>query len=199
MEGIINRYIGSVAFGGNKVENTGMDLEKALRKAIAKRDEDRIRQIYSEIFEKYRRLVYAVCFDILGNEEDAEDASCEAFLSLYEKLGPDFEFNSIKYYLLNTSRYISYSKKKEKERFSEELKEEDVGFSEDFITNLEMQETLKMMREVLNDEEMSLVLEHILEERTFREMAERRGVSEYSISGKYKRALDKVKKRRKRK
>lgn len=199
MEGIINGYIGSVAFGGNKVENTGMDLEKALRKAIAKRDEDKIRQIYSEIFEKYRRLVYAVCFDILGNEEDAEDASYEAFLSLYEKLGPDFEFDSIKYYLLNTSRYISYSKKREKERFSEDFKDENVGFSEDFITNLEMQETIKMMMEVLNDEEMSLVLEHILEEKTFREMAERRGVSEYSISGKYKRALDKVKERRKRK
>lgn len=180
-------------------ENTRMDLQKALRKAIARGDEEKIRLIYAEIFEKYRRLVYAVCFDILGNKEDAEDVSYEAFLSLYEKLGPDFEFSSIKYYLLNTSRYLSYSKKREGEKLAPDFKDDSIGYSEDFIANLDKEESLRIMKEALSDEELVIVIEHILEERTFKEMGERRGVSENSISGKYKRALDKIKERRKRK
>lgn len=196
-EATIDSDIGFMAFGRSMWENTPMDLQKALRKAIAKRDEEKIRLIYSEIFEKYRKLVYAVCFDILGSKEEAEDASYEAFLSLYEKFGPNFEFSSIKYYLLNTSRYISYGRKREMEKISGEFPDETIGYSDDFLANMEKQESLKLIKELLNDEELSIVIEHILEERTFKEMANRRGVSEYSISGKYKRALDKIKERRK--
>lgn len=180
-----------------KWENSSMNLQKALRKAIARGDKEKIKEIYSIIFERYRRLVYVVCFEILGNKEDAEDASYDSFLSLYEKLGPGFEFSTIKYYLLNTAKYISYAKKKEKERFCDDFKEDASGMSEDIVAILDKQDSLKILKESLNEEELHIVLEHIIEEKTFKEMAEERGVSEYSVSGKYKRALDKVKERRK--
>lgn len=41
---------------------------------------------YRELYERYARLVRAVCYDATGNLADAQDLSQEVFLLAYEKL-----------------------------------------------------------------------------------------------------------------
>lgn len=42
---------------------------------------------FSEIYEKAERYVYATCYGILHNKEDAEDAMQETFLAFYNNIG----------------------------------------------------------------------------------------------------------------
>jgi RNA polymerase sigma-70 factor (ECF subfamily) len=44
------------------------------------------RTAFSNIVEKYQRPVYNLCYRMLGNAEDAEDAAQEAFIRAYAKL-----------------------------------------------------------------------------------------------------------------
>lgn len=171
-----------------------MSWEKKLAQALKRGDGDEVWKVCSEIFDEYHRLVFAVSYQILGDREDAEDASQEAFVSFFSKLDSQKEFSSIKYYLLSSARFISYRIKREKETREEEFPEERLGFSEDITKRLDESQAMQALQASLTEEEFALVLEHVLEEKTFREIAEERGVSENSISSKYKRTLDKARK-----
>lgn len=59
------------------------DDEKALIAAAAEGDE----HAFSEIVERYQKPVYNLCYRLLGNHGDAEDASQEVFMKAYRGLG----------------------------------------------------------------------------------------------------------------
>ena len=42
---------------------------------------------FVELYNKSERMVYAVCFGILNNEDDAFDAMQETYLTVYKKIG----------------------------------------------------------------------------------------------------------------
>ena len=58
------------------------DDERALITAAAEGDDD----AFSEIVERYQKPVYNLCFRLLQNHGDAEDASQEAFMKAYRGL-----------------------------------------------------------------------------------------------------------------
>lgn len=58
------------------------DEDQALITAAAEGDDD----AFSEIVERYQRPVYNLCYRLLGNRGDAEDASQEAFMKAYKGL-----------------------------------------------------------------------------------------------------------------
>ena len=58
------------------------DDDKDLITAAAEGDDD----AFSEIVERYQRPVYNLCYRLLGNHGDAEDASQEAFMKAYKGL-----------------------------------------------------------------------------------------------------------------
>ena len=59
------------------------DDEKALINAAANGDDD----AFTKIVERYQKPVYNLCYRLLGNHGDAEDASQEAFMKAYRGLG----------------------------------------------------------------------------------------------------------------
>ena len=42
---------------------------------------------FTEIYEKSQRLVYTTCLGILNNEQDAEEATQDTYLKVYENIG----------------------------------------------------------------------------------------------------------------
>ncbi len=59
------------------------DDEKALINAAVNGDDD----AFTNIVERYQKPVYNLCYRLLGNHGDAEDASQEAFMKAYRGLG----------------------------------------------------------------------------------------------------------------
>lgn len=58
------------------------DDERALISAAGKGDDE----AFGEIVERYQKPVYNLCYRLLGNHGDAEDASQEAFMKAYKGL-----------------------------------------------------------------------------------------------------------------
>jgi len=170
-----------------------MKIEERLRAALDRGDETSIRQVFEEIYSSYSRLAFFVARQILG-EEDAEDAVSEAFVSFFDNLASKRDVRNIKYYLLNSVKFISYRKKKEAEKklaFDDDLLSDDKGV--DVAKNLDNVEMLGEIKDVLTPSEMHLLVEHLELGKTFREIALEEKTTGSSISSKYKRTLDKLK------
>ena len=158
---------------------------------------EEIRDLSSRLYETYSRLAYNVAFSILGNEEEAKDAVGEAFVSFLSNLNDVGKIKSIKYYLLSSIRYISYRQKKEGERtrpFDEDsdcfLKEEPLSETLDAIA------LLALVKKILTKEEIVIVLSHLEEGMCFRKIAVLLHQTPDAISGKYTRAIGKIRKAR---
>ena len=66
----------------NKEDNSIFEEYERLIKAFRDGDEN----AFSEIYEKSKRMVYTSCYGILNNEEDAEDAMQETYITAVNKL-----------------------------------------------------------------------------------------------------------------
>jgi RNA polymerase sigma-70 factor (ECF subfamily) len=53
---------------------------------LVERTRDGDRRAFSELVRRHQAVVYRSCYRILGNREDAKDASQEAFVRAYRKL-----------------------------------------------------------------------------------------------------------------
>ena len=63
-------------------DNSLFDEYETLLKAYRSGDEN----AFSDIYEKSKRFVYATCYGILNNEEEAEDAMQETYLAVFSNL-----------------------------------------------------------------------------------------------------------------
>lgn len=170
-----------------------MKIEERLRKALDSGDKAAIRLVLEEIYSSYSRLAFFVAKQIL-EEEDAEDAVSEAFVSFFNNLSAKRDVKNVKYYLLNSVKFICYHKKKEAEKklsYDDDLVSG--GEEIDVAKKLDEAEMLSEIKDVLNSEEAHLLIEHLEFGKTFQEIAAEEKTTGSSISSKYKRALDKLK------
>ncbi|NLM49796.1 MAG: sigma-70 family RNA polymerase sigma factor [Clostridiaceae bacterium] len=83
--------------------------EKELIKRIKKQDEEAFR----ELVDLYKNKIYSLCFSMLKNEHDAEDAAQETFIKVYTKIGK-FKEDSTLYtwiYKIATNTCLDYIRK----------------------------------------------------------------------------------------
>lgn len=67
---------------GLKLSNL-RDLDDSALVERIQYDDDR--RAFSELVRRHQGVVYRLCYRVLGNREDARDASQEAFLRAYNK------------------------------------------------------------------------------------------------------------------
>ena len=142
------------------------------------------------IYNKYASLVYYVSFEILKSNEDAEDIVNETFLKMYSSRKELKEYQSVKYFLLAISKNLSinlYNKKILTCSLDVEIPSNDMPFDE-------LLEFKNKYKDVLTEEELSIVMDHLLCDFKFKEIAMIKNTTTDSISGKYRRALEKLKK-----
>lgn len=60
-------------------------------------------QSFSCLVAKYEQMAFTIAFRIIGNREEAEEATQDAFLKMYRAL-PDFHFESKFLYLVLSHR-----------------------------------------------------------------------------------------------
>ncbi len=98
-------------------------------------------------------------------------------------------YKKIKYYLLTTCKNLSINLLKKNNKY-EQLDNEIACFDQ----KNEFNTYIDKFKEYLNEEELELIIYKFLYDFTFKDIANEQGVSIDSISSKYKRTLDKVKK-----
>jgi len=146
---------------------------------------------FNSIYDKYSFLVFYVAFEIVRHKEDAEDITDETFLRMYENRKSLKKSKNLKYYLVTIAKNLAINLQKSKSRYVAYDDTIDSGQKE---THDDFDLYIMTFKEFLDEEEISLVVYKFLYEYTFKEIAAIKKVTINSVSSKYKRTLDKIRK-----
>ena len=138
--------------------------EKQLIMALKKGDE----KAFELLYERYRRLVYFVIFNVLKNPETSEEIMQDTFLKMYHNI-QGFDGRYFQAWLLKIAKNLALNQYQKDQKYQK------------FIDNLNVQEadgdraTLNMMdelAEILNDNEYEVVILTIIYRLKQREIAQ---------------------------
>ena len=162
-----------------KLSNITRELDDG---ALAERARDGSRRAFSELVRRHQAVVYRSCYRILGNREDAKDASQEAFVRAYRKLDTFRGGSTFRTWMLRVAMNVSLN-----ERGRRELPRAHVGFAESVAgpespeAELMSSEAATQVHQALQlvrpDHRAAIVLRD-LEGLTYRETAEVLGITE---------------------
>lgn len=154
---------------------------------------EKAERAFEEIYREYSYLVYYISLKIVRRREIACEVTNESFLKFFENRDNIKSGKNIKYYLVVTAKNLSINALK-KENLSvrsdfleEEREEKEEGEKDEFADYVEK------FRSFLSEEEIELVVLHLLYGFKFREIAAEKNVGVNAVSSKYKRTLDKIK------
>lgn len=158
----------------------------ALKSSSRKVMEDAFNMIYQE----YVYLIFYVSLKIVKNNVVAEDITNETFMQFYLNKDRLNENKNLKYYLVYIAKNLSLNciDKQQKETILAETIDIQSTSTNDFKSYLQK------FKNFLNEEELELLIYHYLYNFTFKEIAKEKNVTVNSISSKFKRTLDKIKK-----
>ena len=74
---------------------------------LVERTQDGDRRAFSELVRRYQAVVYRSCYRILGDREDAKDASQEAFIRAYRRLDTFRGRGAFKSWILRIAMNVS--------------------------------------------------------------------------------------------
>ncbi len=147
---------------------------------------------FNRIYQEYAYLVYYVSLKIVRQSSIAEEITNEVFYQFFVNKNEIQADKNLKYYLVTISKNLSFnylSSQKDVVELNEELllntQNNDQDHFDDYI---------QQFKDFLNEEEVDILVLHFLYGFTFKEIASEKKVSTDSISSKYRRTMQKVKK-----
>jgi RNA polymerase sigma-70 factor, ECF subfamily len=157
-------------------------LVKSRIKAIKKGDQN----AYAEIVEIYKNKVYQLCYRMLGNRHEAEDAAQEAFIRAYiniDTYNPNMKFSSWLYRIATNLSIDRIRKKKPDFYLDAEVSGTDgltmysqfastEASPEDALESLELQETVQKAILKLPEKYRSVIVLKYIEELSLQEISE---------------------------
>jgi RNA polymerase sigma factor (sigma-70 family) len=160
---------------------------------------------FTEIYEKSKRLVYATCYGILNNKEDAEDAMQETYINLYNKIGTLEDDKSFLEWLKRMASNKALDKRKsikDESSFDEvvegkDYSDEDIDLEhlpESLIMEKDKRDTFyKIMRNELSDAQFQTIFLHYYDELPLVDIADLMNCSIETVRSRLKSARAKLK------
>ena len=163
-----------------------MNVEKELHRALSSSDKRQLESVYGRCYDEYHGLVAFVLRDYLKDARDVEDLVDETFLRFfsYENKGG---VDSIKAFLVQTAKNLALDQLRKKEVVP--LEEEDAA------TIDPMQSFLLDLHACLDEEEMNLLYDYYVYDRTAKDMAKERNCSVSAIRMQASRLKKKIRQR----
>ena len=166
-----------------------MSLTKKLFIAYKSGNCKKIEQLFSLIYNEYADLVFFIVSKYVRQYENIEEITDDVFVQLFNHLDNIDPNKDIKYYLMTSAKNSSLNflkSHKQEEIFDENI--EDYNYSYDSHYYLLIEEWKK----VLSNEEIELILEHVIEGFSLRELALNSNKSSNTIKSIYRRAIKKL-------
>ena len=171
-----------------------MSMEQKLRLALKFADEQMIHETFNEIYITYGKLVYFTISKYIENSNDIEDLTQEVFLNFFNRLN-NTEIKNIKYYLVTSAKNtaINFLRNKKIEfELDERILFETLCEKDEGNSCIEIIKDLKLF---LNNEEVYIILQHTLYDKSFKEISNECGKHISTIMTKYYRSISKIRKR----
>lgn len=169
-----------------------MNNDKELIHKIKKASEIEKNELLEEIYKDYYKLVCFVISRYIKNRLDVEEIANDTFLKLYQNL---FSIKtSIKYYLTTIAKNLSLDYLK-KENNKIVLDDELIYSIKDnnYNSNENYQEIIEYLENILSKNEVTIVLNHIVYDITFKKLSKTLKIPENSVKTIYYRAINKIK------
>lgn len=168
-----------------------MTPEEQLKEYSKRGDTDRLDSLFSRLYQDYSGLVGFVVSQYISSSDMVRSIINESFLKLFENRN---EVTNIKYYLVSVAKHQAINEAKWQHRKVPWDDSLDKGYEPSEYSSIEYQLTLKRLREIISEEDLGIVLSHLIDDKTFKEIANDLGSKEGSIRTRYNRALKKVRK-----
>ncbi len=165
-----------------------MKEEKELKKLIKSNDAVALRNYFSFLYTKYYKLVCFAISKYVNKKEDVEDLADESFINVFNNIGSID--SSFKYYLIRTANNIASNFVKKKQ-FVVAEDEEQISSVEDNLSSLSYDELISKLEKCLKPIEIDVIIKHVLEGYTFKELANEYGFKEKKVSSMYFYAIKK--------
>jgi RNA polymerase sigma-70 factor (ECF subfamily) len=158
------------------------NLRKLNDSVLVQRTRNGDRRAFSELVRRHQYVVYRSCYRILGDREDARDASQEAFIRAYRKLDTFGGHSAFRTWMLRVAMNVSLN-----ELGRRKLPRTDIALVEDLPgpeapeTELMKSDAAAQLREALQlvqPNHRAAVVLRDLEGLTYRETAESLGIAE---------------------
>lgn len=145
---------------------------------------------FNIIYKEYSYLIFYVALKIVKDNDLAHEITNETFMKFFINKDLIDGHKNIKYYLVTTAKNLSLNHIKKQERIVE-LHD---NFSYEINVSNDFNNYIDKFKDFLNEEELELIIYHLLYDFTFKEIAKEKHTSINVISSKYQRAILKVKK-----
>ena len=140
------------------------------------------------VYKKTYPLLFRLCFDVLGQKQDAEDAALDAYVKVLESQTAFANANQFLSYLCVSAKNLALNLAKSRREIMP-LEEEMVGDNEPKSID---EALLNKVREILGEEDFELLKLHSVDNLSFPVIANIQGGSASSCRGRYFRALKKL-------
>ncbi len=155
---------------------------------------------FEELVSRYRKRVYGICYRMAGNAEDAEDWAQECFLRIYRQLRHYEPTRPFQPWALrvaaNMCLNLGRSKMRRQRKMEVALTEVDGTLDESdpvrFVISREQERHVRLAVETLSPLVKQAVVLRVMEDLSFRELAEVLGVPLQTAASRVRRGLDQV-------
>lgn len=165
-----------------------MSYEVELISALRSNDINKLQEIFKNIYEAYYKLVYFCAGNFLNNKEDIEDVTQEVFINFFNNLEHINVGGSIKYYLTRSARNLSINYLKKNSKIVDNY-----DLSNEGTYELRTNELFDFIKRSLDKDEKEIIIRHVLEGYSLKEIAKLNHQNINTIKSKYRRALEKLK------
>lgn len=168
-----------------------MKLEVKLKYALKTKDEKIINQVFEEIYYEYGHLVGFVISKYISSKNDIEELINDVFLSFFNNLDK-IKLQNIKAYLTKTAknRAIDFLRKENNKKY---ILENEIVLASGDNDNSLYSILIRNMKQVLTDEEVNIVIDHVVYDMSFKVIAKNSNKPVSTISTKYYQAINKCK------
>lgn len=165
-------------------------VESLLFSVLRNGNEKEIREQYENIYKNYYKLVYFCVAKYINNEETIKDLTNESFLLLFENI--EKVNSNVKYYLLTTAKNVAkaYLKNNNNIIIVEDSLLINIPYN-NTKSNEVYSDLINDMKKVLTEREVEIIIFHIIDEMSFKELEKKYNIKAKTINKIYERAIKK--------
>lgn len=170
-----------------------MNSDKDIIRALKSNNYDIQNHAFEVLYNKYSRLIYVCINRYVQTKEDTEELTQDVFLKVYNSRDRLDETRNIKYYLTVTARNTALDFLKKK-RLQYDNNEESINQFPDQEVQSNYLDIVASLEQYLSKEEIAIIMDKLICDYTFKEIADMRKMPIGTVMSKYSRAIKKFKK-----
>lgn len=167
-----------------------MNDDRRILKNLKSNNQVNVHEAFEEIYKKYYKLVFFVINKYVPIVEDSEDLTNEVFIKVFNNLNVLSEKRNIKYYIMTIAKNMSINFIRDasvKDKYLKRIEIEQTACRESHYLSI-----LHSLKKYLNEDEVELIINHLVEGYTFKELSAKLNLSVNTLTSKYNRAIKKL-------